>query len=70
MKYKYDKENLLLTLKNLERFVDNNWDKRQDKKAIDDLLSGIEEVLDRVQSDYDDCFGTEGYEFNIMTKVD
>jgi hypothetical protein len=67
MKYKYDKKNLADAFKNLAVWVEN-LDAKRDKKVIDDTWNELLVLMGEVQTNHDDIFGTEGYQFRIMGK--
>jgi hypothetical protein len=67
MKYKYNKENLVDALNNFAEWVNNLSDK-QDKEVIDLTWYKFERLLNETQMEFDDIFGTEGYEFRILGK--
>ena len=65
MKYKYNKENLIITFNNLAEWAEN-LDAKEDKKAIDDVWNELLVLMGYVQENNDDIFGTEGYESTMM----
>jgi hypothetical protein len=67
MKYKYNKENLVDALNNFAEWVNNLSDK-QDKEVIDLTWYKFERLLNETQMEFDDIFGTEGYESTILEK--
>ena len=67
MKYKYDKKNLVIAFKNLAEWAEN-LDAKRDKKVIDDTWNELLVLMGEVQTNHDDIFGTEGYQFRIMGK--
>jgi hypothetical protein len=67
MKYKYNKENLVDALNNFAEWVNNLSDK-QDKEIIDLTWYKFERLLNETQMEFDDIFGTEGYESTILGK--
>jgi hypothetical protein len=67
MKYKYDKKNLVDAFKNLAVWAEN-LDAKQDKKVINNMWNELVALMDMVQTNHDDIFGTEGYESTIMGK--
>lgn len=67
MKYKYNKENLVDALNNFAEWVNNLSDK-QDKEVIDLTWYKFERLLNETQMEFDDIFGTEGYESAILEK--
>ncbi len=66
MKYYYNKINLLRALENLRAFIDSNWveDGRRNS-PIRRLSEELECALDTVEEEFDDVFGTEGFERTI-----
>ena len=67
MKYKYDKKNLVTAFKNLAEWAEN-LDVNANKDVIDATWDRLESLMEKTQEDYDDIFGTEGYEATILGK--
>jgi hypothetical protein len=67
MKYKYNKENLIVTFNNLAEWAEN-LDAKEDKKVINNMWNELVSLMDMVQTNHDDIFGTEGYESTMMGK--
>jgi hypothetical protein len=67
MKYKYNKENLIVTFNNLAEWAEN-LDAKSDKQVIDDTWKKLDSLMTEIQMDHDDIFGTEGYESTMMGK--
>ena len=67
MKYKYDKKNLVNAFKNLAEWAEN-LDAKSNKDVIDATRDRLESLMEKTQEDYDDIFGTEGYEATILGK--
>ena len=67
MKYKYDKKNLVDAFKNLAEWAEN-LDVNANKDVIDATWDRLESLMEKTQEDYDDIFGTEGYEATILGK--
>lgn len=64
MKYKYNKQNLVESLNRLSEWVDNNFDENQSFA----LFNQLEDNLIEIESQFDDIFGTEGYNHSILAK--
>jgi len=67
MRYKYNKENLVDAFKNLAEWAEN-LDTKANKDVIDATSDKLDKLMDETQMEFDDIFGTEGYEFRIMGK--
>lgn len=65
MKYKYNKDNLVDAFKNLAEWAEN-LDNKEQKEVIDATWDKLDKLMDDTQMEFDDIFGTEGYEFRIM----
>lgn len=67
MRYIRNKANLLDSLDRLKKFIDDNWieDGRRNN-PIRAFSEHLEDAMDKTQGEFDDIFGTEGYERNIL----
>ena len=65
MKYKYDKKNLVNAFKNLAEWAEN-LDGKANKEVIDATWDKLDVLMNDIQDNHDDIFGTEGYESTIL----
>lgn len=67
MKYKYNQANLVDAFKNLAEWA-ANLDPKTNKQVIDATWDKLDVMMTETQMEFDDIFGTEGYEFRILGK--
>jgi len=67
MKYKYNKENLIVTFNNLAEWAEN-LDAKEDKKVIDDVWNELDCFMFMIQERNPFAFGPEGCESTILKK--
>lgn len=65
MKYKYNKENLVDSFNNLADWA-SQLDDPEQKEVINATWDKLDKLMDDTQMEFDDIFGTEGYEFRIL----
>lgn len=65
MRYRYNKENLILTLNELKEWAER-LDVKQNKELIETFWDQLDLAMNSTQQTHYDCFGTEGYEVTIM----
>lgn len=67
MRYIHNKNNLLEALSNLYHFVEERMEEDgQRDNPIRAISENLHDLLEKVESEYPDVFGTEGYSHSIL----